>query len=181
MSGDKYIISDQNAPYFLTCTVVRWVDVFTRKDYRDIVVDSLNYCVENKRLKIYAWIIMSNHIHLVCQVDEPFRMSDVLRDFKKHTSKEIVKGIQEIPESRREWLLDKFSFEARRTGRAEFFKLWTDDNHAIDLTHIDIFQKIHYVHENPVKAGLVEFPDHYLYSSAKDYAGERGLVKIVVV
>jgi len=181
MSGDKYHITDQNAPYFLTCKVIYWVDVFTRREYRDIVVDSLNYCVKEKGLTVFSWVIMSNHIHLVCQAEEPFRLSDILRDFKKHSSKQIVKSIQEINESRREWLLDKFAFEARRTGRAEVYKLWTDDNHAVDLTRIDIMQKINYIHNNPVRAGLVEYPDHYLYSSAKDYAGQKGLVNVEVI
>ena len=87
MSGDKYFISDQNATYFLTCTVIHWIDVFTRLEYRYIVVDSLNYCIEHKGLEINAWVIMSNHIHLVASAKDGYRMSDLLRDFKKHTSK----------------------------------------------------------------------------------------------
>jgi len=85
------------------------------------------------------------------------------------------------PESRKEWLLDKFAFEAKRTGRAEFYKIWRDDNHAIDLSHIDVKEKVNYIHRNPVRASLVELPDHYLYSSAIDYAGGKGQVKVVVV
>ena len=181
MSGDKYFISDQNAPYFLTCTVIHWIDVFTRLEYRDILVDSLNYCIEHKGLEVNAWVIMSNHIHLVASAEEGYRMSDLLRDFKKHTSKKIVEAIKELPESRRDWLLDKFAFEARRTGRAENFKLWRDDNHAIDLTNRHAMEKVDYIHQNPVRAGLVEFPSHYLYSSAKDYAGEKGLANVVVI
>jgi putative transposase len=183
MSGDQYKISDQHSCYFLTITVVQWIDVFTRKSYKDIIVDSLNYCVEHKGLELYAWVIMSNHIHLVARVNKPNRMSDFLRDFKKFTSKQILGCIQSIPESRREWLLDKFSFEARKTGRAENYKLWKDSNHALDLQSyaIDIFEKINYIHENPVKAGLVREPEHYICSSAIDYAGEQGLVKVVIV
>lgn len=183
MSGDQYKISDQHNCYFLTITVVHWIDIFTRKDYRDIIVDSLNYCIEHKGLELYAWVIMSNHIHLVARVNKPNRMSDFLRDFKKFISKKIVDCIQSIPESRREWLLDKFSFEARKTGRAENFKLWKDSNHALDLQsyNIDIGEKIDYIHENPVKAGVVHLPEHYQYSSAIDYTGGQGLVKVTVV
>ena len=89
--------------------------------------------------------------------------------------------IQEIPESRRKWLLDKFSYEAKRTGRAKNFKVWKDDNHAVDLTGVDMMNKIDYIHNNPVEAGIVEEPLHYLYSSARDYARVKGLVDIEVV
>lgn len=108
-------------------------------------------------------------------------MSGFLRDFKKFTSKKIVELIQEIPESRRDWLLDKFSFEARRTGRAENYKLWKDDNHAIDMSTIDMMNKIDYIHDNPVRAGLVHEPDQYVYSSATDYAGGKDMVNVTVV
>ena len=181
MSGDRYRITDQHNPYFLTCTIVHWIDLFTRKDYRDIVVQSLNYCIEQKHLIVYSWVIMSNHVHLVVRCEPPGEMSAFLRDFKKFTSKKIADTIMEIPESRREWLLDKFGFEAKRTRRAENYKIWKDDNHAIDLTDIDMMEKIDYVHNNPVRAGWVDVPAHYLYSSAIDYAGGKGLVKVVVI
>lgn len=91
MSGDKYLISDQHVAYFITCTVIQWIDLFTRESYREIVVDSLNYCTKEKHLTIYAWIIMSNHIHLAVQCDPPGSMSAFLRDFKKFTSKKLLK------------------------------------------------------------------------------------------
>ncbi len=181
MAGDAYRIQDQQGYYFLTLTIVQWIDLFTRRHYRDIIVDSLNHCVREKGLKLNAWVIMSNHIHLVGRVDTESGMSGFLRDFKKFTSKSIVRAIQEIPESRREWLLDKFAFEAKRSKRAKYFKVWKDDNHAIDLQHIDAMSKVDYIHENPVVAGIVNEPDHYLYSSAIDYAGGKGLVNLELI
>lgn len=184
MSGDRYLISDQQARYFLTLSVIYWIDIFTRKDYRDIIVNSLNYCIQNKGLDVYAWVIMSNHVHLIVGCKSPHRMSDFLRDFKKFTSKKIIDTIEQINESRAHWLLDKFSFEARRSGRARDYKVWTDDNHAIDLDNfsISMMEKIGYIHENPVRAGLVLYPDEYLYSSAADYSRKRkGLVDVIVV
>ena len=181
MSGDRYKIYNQQGCYFVTMTVVHWIDVFSRREYRDIIVDSLNYCVENKGLKLYAWVIMSNHVHIVGEVEGELGMSGFLRDFKKHTSKRMLEAIEEIPESRREWLLDKFSFEARRTGRATNYKLWKDDNHAIDMSNIDTMNKVDYIHNNPVNVGIVEQPDHYLFSSAIDYAGGKGMVKVEVL
>lgn len=181
MAGDAYKIQDQQGYHFLTLTIVQWIDLFTRRDYRDIIVDSLNYCIEEKGLKLNAWVIMSDHIHLAGRVDNEAGMSDFLRDFKKFTSKRMIVTIKEIPESRREWLLDKFAFEAKRTKRARYFKVWKDDNHAIDLQHIDAMSKVDYIHENPVVAGIVSEPDHYLYSSAIDYAGGKGLVTLELI
>jgi REP element-mobilizing transposase RayT len=65
MSGDKYFITDQHSPYFLTLTVVQLVDLLCRRDYRDILVESLNYCTKEKYITIFSWVIMSNHLHLV--------------------------------------------------------------------------------------------------------------------
>ena len=124
---------------------------------------------------------MSNHLHLVCKAEPPGELSAFLRDFKKFTSKAIIRKMKNINESCREWLLDKFSFEAQRTGRAKQYKIWKDDNHAIDLSTIDIIDKIQYIHENPVRAGWVDIEEHYMYSSAVDYAGGKGLVDITLV
>jgi len=178
MSGDKYFIRDQQGTYFLTCTVVHWIDLFTRRDYRDFVVESLNYCVQEKGLRVHAWVIMSNHIHLLGYCKPPFEMSSFLRDFKKFTSKKFIEIIKTIPESRREWLLDKFAFEAQRIGRASNYKIWKDDNHATDMNSIDIWQKIAYIHDNPVRNGIVANADDYLYSSACNYIGKQGLLQV---
>jgi putative transposase len=181
MAGDRYFISDQHIPYYVTCTVIKWIDLFTRRDYRDVIVDSLNHCCNEKGITIYAWVIMSNHMHLVAQASPPGEMSSFLRDFKKYTSKKFIETMDLINESRSEWLKDKFSFEAKRTRRAEKYKIWKDGSHPIDLTNIDMMEKINYIHNNPVRAGLVESPEHYLYSSARDYAGRKGLVKVTVI
>ena len=124
---------------------------------------------------------MSNHLHFVGRCTEPHRMSDFLRDFKKHTSKALAKAILTTAESRREWLIDKFAFEARRSGRADHYKIWRDDNHAIDMSGIDICEILSYMHDNPVRAGIVEKPEDYLLSSARDYSGKSGLVAIEIV
>jgi len=181
MGGSRYIITDQNQTYFITCTIVGWIDLFTRLEYKNIIVDSLTHCIENKGLIINGWVLMTNHIHFIGRCEEPNKMSDFLRDFKKFTSKKLITEIKEIPESRRDWLLDKFNFEAKRTNRAENYKIWQDDNHPIDLQEIDAYQKLEYIHDNPVKAAIVEIPEHYIYSSARDYAGIGGLLKIELI
>lgn len=94
MSSENYLIKDQNATYFLTFTIVEWVDVFTRKEYKIVVAYSLNYCVENKGLEIFAWCLMSNHLHLVCRAKAGYILSDIVRDFKKFTAKAILEKIE---------------------------------------------------------------------------------------
>lgn len=179
MSGDRYIIADQQQLYFITLTVVDWVDVFTRKDYKMIVVNSLNYCIANKGLEVFAYVIMSNHIHLIVRAKGGYVLSHILRDFKKFTSKEIVSKIIEIGESRREWLLNKFAVEARRTGRAKNYKVWRDDNHAICLEKQEwILQRLNYIHQNPVRQMIVNNAEDYIFSSAIDYAEGKGIVNV---
>jgi REP element-mobilizing transposase RayT len=92
MSGDRYFITEQHATYYLTFTVVEWVDIFTRPVYKEAIVESLNYCIANKGLECNAWVLMSNHLHLVCRALPPVRLSDIIRDFKKFTSKNTGTG-----------------------------------------------------------------------------------------
>lgn len=178
----NYKFHDQQHLYFVTFTVVRWIDVFTRTAYKEILVDSLKYCIENKGLLLYAWVIMSNHVHLIIGTkDKP--MQDILRDIKRHTSKSITKAISEnVQESRRDWMLWFFEREGRQNPNNEQYQFWQQGNHPVELfTHEVIHQKLTYLHSNPVKAGWVDEPQHYLYSSARDYAGGKGLIDISLI
>lgn len=170
MSIGGYKIRNQEGVHFITFAVVEWVDVFTRKDYRDIVIDSLRYCQQQKGLKIHAWCIMSNHVHLVISAANN-NVSDILRDFKKFTSKQIIKAIEENDkESRREWMLTIFRETGSMNSRNSKYQFWRQDNQPKELFSPKFtVQKINYIHNNPVEAGLVESSEDYLYSSAKDY------------
>ena len=168
--------------YFLTLTIVEWIDLFSRPVYRHILVDSLNYCVANKGMEVYCWCMMSNHIHLIASAIEDKSLSDIMRDFKKFTSKAFIQAIKETPESRRDWLLNQFWFAGKNNKKIKYYKVWQEGNEPKEL-HTTQFleEKIDYIHHNPVKAELVVNPEDYLYSSARDYAGEKGLVNIVFV
>jgi len=181
MSGDRYIIGDQHSVHFLTFTVVDWISVFAKKTHKQVIVDSLNYCVANKNLRIYAWCLMSNHLHIIARTEEPIKLSSVIRDFKSYTAKSIIEKIIKEQESRRQWMLDKFEFAGKRDKRITKYKFWQESNHAIELSPFDHKmweQRVDYIHNNPVKEEIVELPEQYLHSSAKDYCGEKGLVKI---
>ena len=88
-----YKIEEQDKLYFITMQVVEWIDVFTRENYRKIIVENLEYCIKNKGLEIYAWVIMSNHIHLLLKSSTD-NISGIIRDFKSYTSKVILEEIK---------------------------------------------------------------------------------------
>lgn len=168
----SYRIGDQNALHYLTFATVNWIDVFTGKKYRDVLIDSLAYCRKEKGLELYGYVIMSNHVHLIARAKEGFSLSNILRDFKKHTSKQIIKLIQEEPESRKEWLLQIMAEHGAKNDKNKTYQLWRNDNHPIELhTNAVIKQKLDYIHNNPVESGIVEKPEEYLYSSARNYSG----------
>jgi REP element-mobilizing transposase RayT len=109
------------------------VDVFTRKDYRDIVLDSLKFCQAGKRLLLHCWCIMSNHLHLIVSAKNK-DMSDVLRDFKKYTSKQIIAAIKNNQhESRRDWMLRIFREQGENNSRNKEYQFWRQDNQPMEL------------------------------------------------
>ena len=174
-------INNPEGVYFLTFATVGWVDVFTRKFYRDMLLDSFRYCQKKKTLVIYAWCIMSNHVHLIASAGNG-NLSGILRDMKSFTSKKIMDAICTEAESRREWMMKIFRYYGKYNPNNEEFQFWQQDNHPIELiTNKFIGQKLNYIHYNPVEAGIVEEPEHYLYSSARDYTGIKGLLDIVLI
>ena len=182
MSEGGYKIRNQAAIHFITFAVVGWVDVFTRKDYRDIILDSLRFCQKEKGLLLHSWCIMSNHLHLILSAREE-NLSDLLRDFKKYTAKQIFTAIDNNPkESRKEWMLSIFRKEGAKNSRNKSYQFWRQDNQPQELySGKFIVQKMNYIHHNAVEAGIVEKPEEYLYSSARDYFFTKrcGLLEVV--
>jgi REP element-mobilizing transposase RayT len=121
---------------------------------------------------------MSNHIHCIVSAND--NLSDVVRDFKKFTSKEILKLVNEnTQESRKEWLLMIFKYHAKFNKRVEKFQFWTHENYAVELTSIEMIEsRVNYIHQNPVRAGYVAQEHEYIYSSAKNFAGLINLMEI---
>jgi REP element-mobilizing transposase RayT len=170
MSGG-HKIHDQTGLYYLTFTVVDWIDVFTRKVYKDILIENLKYCIDNKGLFLFAYVLMSNHMHLIARTDCEKGLSSIIRDFKRHTARSFLKEIEENKqESRKEWMLEIFSNRGKNNIRNNAFQFWKHDSKPIELnTPKCIHQKLDYIHMNPVVAGIVEKPGDYLYSSARNY------------
>lgn len=176
-----YTIQNQEAAYFLTLSIVNWIDVFTRRNCRDIIIDSLKYCQTYKDLEVFAFVIMSNHMHMLVRSANG-NLSNTIRDFKKYTSKKIINYLIEGNESRSEWMLKMFKNAASKRKNQSTYQVWTNDNHAEEIySNNFIEEKINYIHNNPVKAGIVEFPEEYIYSSAKYYADEECVLKVIPV
>ncbi|CAA9198760.1 REP-associated tyrosine transposase [Flavobacterium collinsii] len=175
---EGYIIRDQTLPHFITSTVVDWIDIFARQVYRDIVIESLKYCIDHKGMILYGYVIMSNHIHLIIQ-SEHGKLSDLIRDFKKFTAKNILEKIQNSPESRREWMLERFRLATQSHSRNKEYQFWQYGNHAEEIYSNEfMWSKLDYIHLNPVKAGLVAKASDYIYSSATNYVCDSGLLKV---
>jgi putative transposase len=182
--GFKYRITSDDELYFLTLTVVDWIDVFTRKELCEDLVESLKYCQQYKGLVIYAWCLMPSHLHFVASVKPGTNgLSEIMRDFKKFTSKKIIQSINEIAESRRDWLLRHFAYSGKFNPKIKNYQFWQEGLHAIELnTAKFIEQKINYIHNNPVEAGMVYRAEDYILSSAGQYAGEfNGLLDVTLI
>ena len=156
-----------DATYFVTLTVVGWIDVFTRREYCDEIVKNLAYYQQKKGLEVFEYVIMPSHLHLICRRNEGV-LSELLRDFKSYTAKRLLGLIQENEqESRKEWLMYMFHFFANRYAQNAEYMFWQKTNHPIELySNKVIQQKVDYIHQNPVKAGIVTEPWYYLFSSA---------------
>ena len=156
--------------YFMTMTVVDWIDLFTKVNHKMLMIDSLKFCQENKGLNIFGWCLMPSHLHVIANTTIPFELDDVIRDFKRFTCNHLIEQINNEPESRREWLIDKFHFAAKSHPKNKNYKIWQDGNHAVELfTEKVTWQKLNYIHRNPVVDKIVYKEEHYLFSSARNY------------
>ena len=162
--SSKYKPGEDALPHFITFSVVGWFDIFSRSIYKDIIVSSLIYCQENKGLILHAWVMMTNHTHLIIST-ETNTISNLLRDIKKFSSKKIMEAINESPqESRKEWMLKLFKFAGKGNSNNKDFQFWKQGYHSIELnTSNRCEQRLNYLHENPVRLGLVWEPWHYKY------------------
>ncbi|MFZ4800102.1 MAG: REP-associated tyrosine transposase [Bacteroidia bacterium] len=163
----EFRITTPNELFFVTLTTVGWVDVFTRNDYKNILVENLQYCQKNENLDIYSYVIMSNHIHMICRRQDK-DLKELLGRFKSYSAKQIITAIENNPqESRKEWLLYLFNYFAKTNNQYSKNHFWQYTTHPVLLYSNDVIkQKMDYIHLNPVRAGLVNEPENYIYSSA---------------
>jgi len=147
MSGN-YKFHNPDGLYFVSFVVVAWLDIFTRNEYKNILIDSLTYCQQNKGMEIISWYIMINHVHLTYRCTGSEEPQKVLGDFKRYTSKAVVMAIKEnAQESRKEFLLQQFKKAAQQSSNVNTSQFWRHDNKPIELWSTALIEeKINYIH-----------------------------------
>jgi len=169
----RYRITEANYPYFITTTTVAWIPIFTRKPCIEVLINSLNFSRLNKGLKILAYVIMDNHIHMVVFGD---KLSDIIKEFKSYTAREIIRLAGEEDKS---WLVNQLQFHKHDNKTDSRHQVWQEGFHPKQIYSEEVLrQKVEYLHFNPVRAGLVEKAEDWLYSSARNYAGMPGVLEI---
>ena len=183
LSNEKPIIPLDSC-YFLTLNTVDKIDVFTRPAYKQVIADALNYFIDTQGLAVYAWCLMASHLHLIVRTKEAAAPAYFERDFKKFTTPAILKTVEMEMDFRREWMLRHFEDYRKSLQRKEKFHLWQDCSSPLRIDCKQpraLLDRIAHIHENPVRERIVEQPEAYLFSSARDYAGRQGLVRARVV
>jgi putative transposase len=183
MSFEDDTIVEQHACYYLTLNTVESVDIFVRPVFKQIIVESLNHFIQKKGLIVYAWCLMTNHLHLMAQAKQGYSLSLLANEFKKFTTKIILEDIDAEPEIRRNWIMQKFEEASASLKFLDKFQVWQTRINSvyIDLQDTDMInEQLEFIHNNPVRDRIVAAPEDYLHSSARDYIGIKGLVNILV-
>jgi REP element-mobilizing transposase RayT len=169
MTNSNRIFTDRHYAYFVTWTIVDWLHLFDRAPYRKIVLDSLNFLRTGKHTQLNAFVVMPSHIHAILLPDEGINLSDVIRDFKRFTSRTISKEVEKQNEIEFLRVFEK----ARQENRAQdisTYQVWQEGSYPEAIfTEKFAKQKIDYIHLNPVRAGMVETAEEWPYSSARAY------------
>jgi putative transposase len=145
------------------------------------LLDALRFAQSQEQLILNAYVIMSNHLHLIGRANENQKktLSDIIRDFKKYTHRQMAAIIESEQESRRQWMTHQFAYYGRINPNNKDWQVWSNDNHPEEcFTDRFMKTKLNYIHENPVRAGIVAKPEDYLYSSASNYVLGKGLLDV---
>ncbi|MGN6416813.1 MAG: transposase [Pseudobacter sp.] len=184
MNEKKEQKTDPQACSYITFNTVDWVDVFVRPVYKQIIIDELNCCIVSKGLIVYAWCLMSNHLHLLARNSDPGGLARIEKDFKRVTTNKILEVLDTETDLRKDWMLSRFEHCSQSLKRIEKFQVWQTCSNPSFIDFKDVFklkEKVLHIHENPVRDAIVDRPEDYVFSSARDYAGLRGQVRTTVI
>ena len=174
MGRSRYKFTDVTQPHMMTCTVLHWIPVFTRPETTEILLDSLR-SLSNDGLQLHAYVILENHMHLVAQSED--LRKDIAR-FKSYTSKRIL---DYLTENRVSTVLDQLAFYKKAHKSDRSYQFWQEGVHPELIQGDEMMrQKVEYIHNNPVARGYVDEPEHWRYSSARNYAGREGLLDFCI-
>ena len=173
MGRNRYKLVEGRNTYFLTSSVVNWLPLFATPGLAEIVIDSLNFLHQKQRIKIHAWVLMETHFHLVAT---SFDISSEMRKMKSYTARSILKYLKDRESDH---FLKQLKFYKKKHKRNQDYQVWQEGIHPkLIVDEKTLLSTIEYIHNNPVKRGYVDMPDHWRYSSGRDYAGLKGLVDI---
>ena len=166
----KYKFHDNDKLYFISFATVYWIDVFTREEYFQVIIESWKHCQEKKGLEIYGWCIMPSHIHMIIG-SKKNKLEDIVRDMKKHISMILKSTIKNnIYESRKEWMIWLMERAGKKNSNNKDFQFWQQHNKPLEIKDQEMFDKmITYINQNPVAAGFVISPEYWKYSSSRDF------------
>jgi len=157
----------------MTCTILYWLPIFTNKDSVQIIIDSLTHLQKSDNLIIFSYVILENHLHLVAQSDD---IAKTMQKFKSYTAYELLELLQK---NNAQTLLQQLSFHKKAHRTESTYQIWEEGFHPKLIQSDSMMkEKIEYIHHNPVKRGYIEEAEHWRYSSAKDYAGIDGILKV---
>jgi REP element-mobilizing transposase RayT len=172
MGRNRYRILDPAAPHFLTCTVLQWLPLFAQPANAQILLDALFYLQREGGLTLYGYVILENHCHLLGRSSN---VGKTISSFKSYTAGAIVKRLSE----RHSPVLELLAFHKARHKTDREHQVWQEGSHPEQIEgEIMMLQKLEYIHNNPVARGYVDDPVHWRYSSARNYAGIRGLIAV---
>ena len=173
MSRSRYKIYDERYPYFLTCTVVNWILIFSNPYNATIILDSLTFLQERDRLEVYGYVLMENHIHLIASGENIIKE---IGDFKSFTARKII---DHYIATKNSFILDQLSFYKKRHKEDRNYQLWQEGSHPEQIVSNDMMlQKLEYIHANPVKRRYVDRPEDWRYSSARNYQKQEGVIAV---
>jgi putative transposase len=184
MKQDKNGVTPQQACHYITFNTVDWVDVFIRPAYKQIIANTLNEFIGTKGVTVFAWCLMTNHLHLMIQAKDGTGLATIERDFKKITTTRILEAIDLEPELRRDWMLKRFEHFSQSLKKIEKYQVWQNCSNPefVDFRQPNkVREHLTYVHENPVRDKIVFLADEYVFSSAGDYNGRKGLVNVTLI
>ncbi|MGP1994268.1 REP-associated tyrosine transposase [Zobellia laminariae] len=175
----KYKFHNKTGLYFVSFATVNWIDVFTRQLYFSVLAESIDFCRKEKGMEVYAYCFMPSHVHLIFRSAKEQPM-ELLRDFKKYTSKKVIDAIENnAHESRKEWLLWFFERAGKKQGNVSKYQFWQHHNKPIELWSTAVIkQKIDYIHNNAVESGFVTDAVDWKYSSARNFEGDKTTLEI---
>lgn len=180
--SEKHKAPEKEVPYFLTFTIVEWLDVLADDDFKMIVIDAVKFYQENGGLVVFAYCIMPNHVHMIAQAESEKYVSEILRDIKKYSSRKIAGRLQAEDTSRNMYFLSRFQDAGSKLKRITNLKVWQDGNRPLALyTNKFLWQKLDYIHNNPVVKGLVANAEDYFFSSARNYVGLESVLDVELI